>query len=81
VTPSSDGIRIIIISPILLLWDSEQDDKGAGHQGGAPPSEAGDAMDPGGPQRFCQAHRRQDGGQAASQHRLPRHGWPHEQDV
>jgi hypothetical protein len=43
--------------PYLWLWDSEQDDKGAGHQGGAPTRQADDAMDLGGLQRCRQAHR------------------------
>ncbi len=47
-------------------------ERARGDEGGAPTGEAGDAMDAGGLQGFCQAHRRQDGGEAPSQPRPAR---------
>jgi hypothetical protein len=41
--------------------------RACGDDGGAGAGEAGDAMDAGGLQRFGQAHRRQDGGQAGGE--------------
>jgi hypothetical protein len=52
-----------------------------GDQGGAGAGEAGDAMNTGGFDGFGQAHRRQDGGQAARQHRCPRARRTPEEDV
>jgi len=54
-------------------------ERARGDEGGAPPGEAGDAIDTGGLQRFRQAHRRRDGGEATREHQLPRPGWPEEQ--
>jgi hypothetical protein len=58
--------------PYLLLWDSEQDGTGAGHQGGAPAGEAGDARDAGDLEGFGQGHGGQDRDLASSQHRFAR---------
>ena len=50
-----------------------------GHQGGAGAGEAGDAVDAGGVEGFGQAHRRQDGDEAAGQPRLPFPKWRQEE--
>jgi hypothetical protein len=52
-----------------------------GDQGHAPVGEVGDAMNTGGVEGFGQGHRRQDGGDAAGQPRLPRPRRAQEEDV
>jgi hypothetical protein len=52
-----------------------------GDDGGTPAGEAGDAMDTGGLERFRQARRRQEGGEAPRQPRLPCLRRAEEQDM
>jgi hypothetical protein len=52
-----------------------------GDDGGTPPGEAGDAMDTGGLQRFRQARRHQEGGEAPRQPRRARPRKLEQQDI
>jgi hypothetical protein len=52
-----------------------------GDEGGAPPGEAGDAVDTRGLDGLGQGHRRQDRGQPAHQHRLPRPRRAQEEEI
>jgi hypothetical protein len=77
VMPFSDGFAINTIARAHWHGVAETTVKGPGGDDGcAPAGAAGDAIHTGGVEGFGHAHRRQDGGQAARQHRLPRPKWP-----
>jgi hypothetical protein len=69
------------ISPTSAMgwWGGAE--RPGGDDGGAPPGEAGDAMDAGGFNGFGQGQIGEDRRQASGQPRLPRPGRPQEQDV